>query len=270
MAKLLIGYDVEAMDERTDQFLKKAMQVHAELRSPASIFVVGKTLERNAEQCRKAAEEGWLEFHQHTYSHVLLKTVVQENEAGIQVFPGASYEQAKEEILRGQQALKDLLGISCTGLTAPYNYYRGLGDRLDLLEVLRECGINIIRSAGRNERDWQPVPLQWQPYFYAPQGYPELLECPLHGWQDCIAREQLGWENVAGYVEWLKRDIDEAVRLDLDFVYCSHDWSSLTCDPELTHVRAMISYAKERGMELMNYSDYYAFKTSQAASISQA
>ncbi|SDX61663.1 polysaccharide deacetylase family protein [Paenibacillus sp. CF384] len=270
MAKLLIGYDVEAADERTGRFLEQAMQMHKELQAPASIFIVGRTLEQNADRCLKAVQEGWLEFHQHTYSHLLLKTVVQENEEGIQVFPGVSFEAAKEDILRGQKALHDILGIACTGLTAPYNYYRGLSDRLDLLEVLRDCGIKIVRSAGRNERDWQPVPFEWQPYFYEPQGYGQILECPLHGWQDCIARERLGWENVSEYVEWLKRDIDYAVDHDLDFVYCSHDWSSITCDPDLSHLRAMLTYARDKGMSIMNYSDYYALRTSSSTSPSPA
>ena len=258
MAKLLIGYDVESHDESTEFFLKAASEVHKNLDAQASIFIVGQTLEKNAAIAQKVLGFGHLEFHQHTYSHVLLKTVVQENEDGITIFPSGTFEEICEEIEKGQRTLLDVLGIKGIGLTAPYNYYRGLGDRLDILEVLRENNIKFVRSAGRNEHDWQPVPFEWQPYFYEPQGYPEILECPLHGWQDCIAREKLGWSNISEYTKWIKRDIDYASAHDLDFVYCSHDWSSIRHDPTLDHIAEMISYAREQGMEVINYSQYYA------------
>ena len=263
MAKLIIGYDVESLDDSTQTFLKAASKVHKDLEAQASIFIVGKTLEKNAELAQRVLSLGDLEFHQHTYSHVLLKTVVQENEDGITIFPSGSFEQICEEIQKGQKALHDILGVNGTGLTAPYNYYRGLGDRLDLLEVLRENNVKFVRSAGRNEQDWQPVPFEWQPYFYEPQGYAEILECPIHGWQDCIARDKLGWSNISEYTNWLKKDIDYASSHHLDFVYCSHDWSSIRHDPTLAHIAEMITYARERGMEVINYSQYYDEKLSE-------
>lgn len=263
MPQLLIGYDVESMNESAAVFLQAAERLHGEMLAPASLFIVGRTLERNVEACRRALASGWFEFHQHTYSHALLKTVLQENEEGVRMFAGVSFEQAREEIVKGQEALKRHLGVDCRGLTAPYNYYRGLGDRPDLLAVLRRCGITILRSAGRNERDWQPVPFAWQPYFYDPQGYPEILEFPLHGWQDCLVRERLGWENIGAYVDRLKRDVDHAVRGGHDFVYCSHDWSSIRHDPALDHLREFIRYAREQGMEIGSYSAYYDDKRAQ-------
>lgn len=263
MPKLLIGYDVES--ESCAQFLKVASTLHKDLQAPASIFIVGKTLEENAEEAKTAlkSSSGYLEFHQHTYSHMLLKTVVQENEDGITIYPSGSYEEIVDEINKGQQVLQDILNIEGVGLTAPYNYYRGLSDRLDLLEILRNNGIKFVRSAGRNERDWQPVPFEWQPYFYKEQGYPEILECPLHGWQDCIAREKLGWENISDYLQWLKKDIDYALEHQLDFVYCSHDWSSIRHDQQLEHIAEFISYARSKGMDLMNYSQYYKYKCTE-------
>ncbi|MBS4196042.1 polysaccharide deacetylase family protein [Lederbergia citri] len=263
MPKFLIGYDVESQDESTEMFLKAASEVHKNLEAKASIFIVGKTLERNVAIAQEVLELGDMEFHQHTYSHVLLKTVVQENEEGITIFPSGSFEEVCEEISKGQKVLRNLLGVDGIGFTAPYNYYRGLSDRLDLLEVLRENGIKFVRSAGRNERDWQPVPFEWQPYFYEPQGFPEILECPLHGWQDCIAREKLGWNNIAEYVKWVKKDIDYASAKQLDFVYCSHDWSSIRHDPKLEHIAELITYARKKGMDVTNYSTYYEEKVAE-------
>ncbi|MBO1003967.1 polysaccharide deacetylase family protein [Pseudogracilibacillus auburnensis] len=263
MPKFLIGYDVESYDDSTKAFLQAASKVHRDLESEATIFIVGKTLEKNASIAEEVLNLGDLEFHQHTYSHVLLKTVVQENEEGITIFPSGSFDEVCEEIQKGQQVLKDILGVEGTGFTAPYNYYRGIGDRLDLLQVLRDNQIKFVRSAGRNERDWQPVPFEWQPYFYEAQGYGEILECPIHGWQDCIAREKLGWENVTEYIKMVKKDIDHACANQLDFVYGSHDWSSIRHDPELEHIAELIMYAREKGMEVINYSQYYEQKLAE-------
>ena len=62
--------------------------------------------------------------------------------------------------------LAEHLGVQCIGLTGPWCYYRGLRDRPDILQVLWEEGIRFTRTDGRNERDWHPVSLDLQPYWY--------------------------------------------------------------------------------------------------------
>ena len=97
--------------------------------------------------------------------------------------------------------LRTTLGVECIGLTGPWCYYRGLRDRPDILQVLWEEGIRFTRTDGRNERDWHPVAIDLQPYWYDALGFPEMLEIPIHGWHDCVIRgEVLGWEDLDGYV----------------------------------------------------------------------
>lgn len=74
MATLLIGYDVEAQEpEITGRFLKKAGEVHRALKMPCTMFLVGKTLEKNINNCQDLTENELIDFQQHTYSHMLLK-----------------------------------------------------------------------------------------------------------------------------------------------------------------------------------------------------
>lgn len=254
----LIGYDVESGEpDVTARFLERVRVVHEVAGVPATLFVVGRTALRHGPALRELAAHPLFDVQQHTFSHVLLKTVCQENEEGVRVFPGGSLQEAADDVRRGQQALREACGVTCTGLTGPYNYYRGLSDRPDLLRACRDEGIRFLRCDGRDAHDWQPVPLDRQPYWYGPQGFPDLLECCLHGWQDCILRERLGWERTREYVAAVEGWIREAARRGLVYSYCQHDWSSLRADPTLAATAEILTAAKS-ALRCLSYRDFYA------------
>jgi len=255
---LLFGYDVEHTNPTvTASFLATMRRVHRGLQAPASLFLVGSLVERNAADLQGFAGDPLFDLQQHTYSHVLLKTVCMVNEDGTQIKRGGSLEQIDEELGRANEVIRRLLGVHCSGITGPWNYYRGLSDRPDLLELLRKHGLTISRCWGRNEQDWQPVRLDVQPFWYAPQGFPEILEVGIHGWQDCIRRERIGWEQVDQYVELTCRDLDEAADRDRVFSYCQHDWSSIRSDPEMRATRAILEHALKRGFRVLTYRQFY-------------
>ena len=262
MATLLIGYDVETQDvksEATKQFLKVAPKLHKELNAPCTFFICGRTLENNLEEFKQVkAEYGDLiDFQQHTYSHVLLKTVFQENEHGKTLFRSGTLEQIREQVKRPIELLKEHLNVDCIGLTGPYGYYRGLSDRPDILEILHELGIHFTRTYARNERDWQPVAFEIQPFWYEPQGFPDMLEFPVQGWQDCIMRGEIGWDNRDGYLNHIRRDLDYIAEHDLVWGYVQHDWSSIRGDADMSITRGMIEYAHKIGVELKSYLEFY-------------
>ena len=262
MATLLIGYDVETQDinsEATKQFLKVAPQLHRELNAPCTFFICGRTLENNVEEFKKVkAEYGDLiDFQQHTYSHVLLKTVFQENEHGKTLFRGGTLEQIREQVKRPIELLKENLAVDCIGLTGPYGYYRGLLDRPDILEIIHEFGIRFIRSYARNEYDWQPLSFEIQPFWYEVQGFPDILECPVQGWQDCIMRGEIGWDNRDGYLNHIKQDLDYIAENDLVWGYAQHDWSSIRDDADMSITRGIIEHAHKIGVELKSYLQFY-------------
>jgi hypothetical protein len=84
-----------------------------------------------------------------------------------------------------------------------------------------------------------------------------MLECPVQQRQDCIWRRVHGFHNVAGYREELRRCVDEAVTRDAVWGYCAHDWSTLEGDPTLSLIDYLLGYARDRGMRILAYRDFY-------------
>jgi len=262
MAILLIGYDVEVCDpasEVTKAFLQIAAPLHAELEAPCSFFICGKTLENNVKEFQQVREK-WgqlIDFEQHTYSHVLLKTVVCDDGESLSLIKGGTLEEIRTEVERTSELLQRYLGVDCIGLTGPWGYYRGLMDRPDILEILYQLGIRFTRTYARNEKDYQPVSFEVQPFWYELQGFPEILECPIQWWQDCVWRGAHGWENKEEYLRQLRGNIDYIAQHDLVWGYVQHDWSSLKEDPDMSIIRNLIEYADQRGIRLMSYRQYY-------------
>jgi peptidoglycan/xylan/chitin deacetylase (PgdA/CDA1 family) len=258
MATFLMGYDVEDQDTAiTREFLRRAVDLHHEFQVPATFFVLGETLAKNVPAFLPIVGDPLFDIQQHTYTHKPLKTLVQVNSSGTKVIVGGSLERTRDEVTRTNELLEAELGITCTGLTGPFTYYRGLADRPDILEVLWECGIRFLRTYGRNEQDWQPVPFDVQPFWYSAQGYGGMLEFGLQGWIDCLLRDEIGWANHDGYLVELERNLDHIVERDRVWSYLQHDWSSLREDPELSMTAALLRMVSERPIEGMRYTDYY-------------
>jgi len=262
MAILLIGYDVEVCDpasEVTKTFMRIAPPLHSELGASCSFFICGKTLENNVRELQQVKEKWgqFIDFEQHTYSHLLLKTVVIDNGKNLKVIKGGTLEEIRWEVERTSELLQRYLGVACLGLTGPWGYYRGLMDRPDVLEILYLLGIRFTRTYARNERDYQPVSFEVQPFWYELQGFPEILECPVQWWQDCIWRNLYGWRNKKEYLKQLKGNIDYIVEHNLVWGYVQHDWSSIKEDPEMTIIRELVEYALDRNVRIMSYYDYY-------------
>lgn len=270
MGAFLIGYDVEwrGDDEVTPRFLEQARSLHNRLGIPATLFIVGQTLERWIPQFQAIAQDPLFDLQQHTYSHQLLKTVYIDDGKSIRVVRGVSPEETRQEVGKTSELLRTTLGVECIGLTGPWCYYRGLRDRPDILEVLWEEGIRFTRTDGRNDHDWHPVAIDLQPYWYEPSGFPEVLEIPIHAWHDCVIRDEvLGWNDLAGYVDSVKPYITRAAAEDKVFSLCQHDWSSCRSDPEMSATEAILRFAQEADLTFLSYSDYYQARKAQRSGV---
>ena len=159
-----------------------------------------------------------------------------------------------------QITFEEILGFRPSGLTGPYNYYRGLLDRPDLVQIVRDEGIRFLRCFGRDGHDWQPTPF-FAPFSLAALGFPDVWEYGIHGWQDCILREKLGWADLDAYFQHLRVDVDRVVAADGYFSYCQHDWSSVRADPDLTLTRRILDYVKDVGFQVTTYVAHYAEQT---------
>jgi peptidoglycan/xylan/chitin deacetylase (PgdA/CDA1 family) len=261
---LLIGYDVEHKDPTiTRQFLQTVVPLHEALNVPATMFIVGRTLDASRDQFQALAGHPLFDMQQHTYSHTLLKTVCMEKPDGsFELYRGGTLEQIRDDVTRAQTAMSDTLGSPAIGLCGPYGYYRGLMDRPDILEILHTAGLRFVRAYGRNEKDAQPVSFDVQPFWYSVQGFPDMLEIPLTGWQDVYLRWKFGWEDVGSYIAQLRDDCAEAARRGAVWSFCTHDWSSIRGDPDMSAVRALVTEALSLGMQVLTHRQFYEHQTS--------
>ncbi|NMC03715.1 MAG: polysaccharide deacetylase family protein [Candidatus Lokiarchaeota archaeon] len=236
-------------------FLEAMTRVHESRGAPCTLFIRGSTLEKNAKQLGQLAREPLYDLQQHTYSHLIFKRIEADTGKKHEVYGNDEpVEKIKKDVERASKLFRKKLGTSPIGLTTPYAFYRGLLDRPDILEVLHDCGIRFLRSWGRNEKGYTPVPLDVQPFFYDEQGFPDILECPVNGWQDCIWRADNGWK--ARWDKTFIADLDHVARRDGYIALCQHDWSSIQEDP-LAMTDTIISHAKDAGVRIISYKTLY-------------
>ncbi len=293
MPVLMIPYDTEmfgpdftALDQWlgdrvndhsiTSRWIEKASELHTRLDAPFTSFVVGKLIELHPGEFKAMVDEvPQMDVQSHTYSHVILKTIVFEpsaeylevrplaqgpgtdEERGVKVGRGESLEVIRSELVKTRELIEEVCGVDCIGISGPGGYYRGLSDRLDVLRVVWEEGNRISRCYSRNQDDFGPIPWDKQPFWYKAQGFPDLLEIPVQDWQDVFWRDLYGWNNISGYLHHLKKGIDIIVEQDLAWAVGLHEWSVIENDPEMTVVEGLIKYAQDRGVELLSCKQYY-------------
>ena len=121
------------------------------------------TLERWIPEFQRVATDPLFDIQQHTWSHRLLKKVHMDDGKSVRVVRGIPVPEIRTEVLRTSDLIRNVLGKDVTGITGPYNYYRGLRDRPEILETLYECGIRFTRCDGRNAQDCTPSPWTCNP-----------------------------------------------------------------------------------------------------------
>lgn len=269
---ILLGIDVESANESSAGYALYAANMYRELNAPVTWYLTGRTLERYPAEFKAIEGDPIIELQSHTYSHMLLKTVLIQVPKGRVVHgkkdwvlvPGGSLQEIDADLTKCQQVFQDVLGRKSSAMTTPWGYYRGLGDRLDLLELLRKHGFRAIRCFARNEYDGQPVPMEWQPFFYKVQGYPEILEALVHDYQDDFYWEQFGRNSAdETYEEHLRRMARRVAREDLVWSMASHDHGCSTkegFEKKGQWLRDLITYAQDLGIRFMKISDYYQEK----------
>jgi len=234
---ILLGYDVESASENTDGFLAGAEILHDKYEVPWTIYLTGQTVETRTEAVLKVRDNPLLTICQHTYSHMLMKSIHMQPGDGKPVhgqspnffLKGGTLEEVRDEITKTQGIVRDLLGIECRGLTGPWNYYRGLSCDPGLLQIVQDNGIKWVRMDGRDYRDCQPVPFTRQPYFYSDQGFPEILELGLQGYQDDFYWDRFDDRRYGDtYQDYLYAMIEEVAENDWIWNIASHDHETPT------------------------------------------
>jgi peptidoglycan/xylan/chitin deacetylase (PgdA/CDA1 family) len=282
MATLLIGYDTEsaAVGEGLARFLGPDVpqylgaldpdttrrgvallaQLHEELDAPCTFFVCGRTLLHALDALEPLAASDMFDIQQHTYSHVVFRDVRYRPIGGDveALLPETPHVALREELAFTSELIRKYLGRECIGLRTPFGYYRGLRDRPDLLAIVQETGHRYVTSWGRNEENANPTP--WvQPFPYAAEGFPGLLEIPFQFWLDGIWFDAHGYGEGRAFRDALRGAVDEIVEQDLVFATAFHDWCAVEANEAGTGwIRGLIEYARESGVEIMSYTDYWA------------
>jgi len=268
---ILIGVDVETAGESSVNYARLGVEMLEAEGVCATWYVTGKTLAYCGDALREADRAACVEIQAHTYDHLLLKSVCIEippgrtyaGAAGWLFRRGGSPEQIDADLAKCQQTFADVLGREATALTGPWGYYRGLADRPDLLEIVYARGFRILRTFARNETDGEPIPLQWQPRFYEPQGFGDVLELMIHGYQDDSAFGWLTGGDRTDYAAFLREMADRVAAEDLVWGLCSHDHSCETPEAfvgKTSWLRETIRYARSLGIRFATASQLYTEK----------
>jgi peptidoglycan/xylan/chitin deacetylase (PgdA/CDA1 family) len=282
VATLLIGYDTEsaavgeglarfigpevpqyrcALDpETTRRGVALLSRLHEELQAPCTFFLCGRTLLHALDAIEPLAASSLFDIQQHTYSHVVFRDVRYrafgaEAEA---VLPETPPLALREELAFTSELIRKYLGRDCIGVRTPFGYYRGLRGRQDLLQIVAETGHRFVTSWGRNEENGNPTP--WvQPFAYTEEGFPGILEIPFQFWLDGIWFDAHGYGEGRAFRKALEGAVDEIAEQDLVFATAFHEWCAVEANEEETGwIRGLIEHARQRGVEIMSYADYWA------------
>ena len=79
---------------------------------PATLFVVGQTLERWVPEFQAIALDPLFDLQQHTYSHQLLKTVYIDDGKSIRVVRGVSPEETRQEVRKTTRTVAQARSMS--------------------------------------------------------------------------------------------------------------------------------------------------------------
>ncbi len=267
---ILIGVDVESCGPCTANYARLGVGFLERCGVRGTWYVTGRAMEREAKAFVAADRSGVVDVQAHTYDHVLLKSILLRVPKGLEIHGskdfffrrGGNIEEIDRDLARCQRVYHDTLGRLARGLTGPWAYYRGLGDRPDLLEIVHSHGFQFLRTYGRNEHDGQPVEMEIQPYFYAYQGFGRMLELPIQGYQDDFYYAAFnGLPDASTYAEHLRTLADRVAKEDLVWSLCTHDHGCQTPESfaaKTAWLAEIIAYAKGLGIRFLTGSEYYA------------
>ena len=250
-----------ALDPETcREALELLTEVHADVGVPATLFVCGRTLLHALEPVRAAKASGLFDVQQHTFSHVpvqghrlLARARPRRHDHGV-----AARWRCSRSSPSTSRLIDEHVGNEVVGVRTPFGYHRGLRDRPDLLEIVRAAGLRYVTSWGRNEENGNPTP--WvQPFAYAEEGYPDILELPFQFWLDVVWFDQHGYDTgpaAARGAEGRGRRGGRA-RPRLRRVLPRLGRDRLGRAPRRLAARVLRATRSEKGVEVTTYTDYW-------------
>ena len=267
---IILGVDVESASAASRGYAEYGTEMFHALGVPVTYYLTGQVLEMHPKVFAALENDDLVDLQCHTYDHLLLKTVFMDLPEGIKghddkrhfMARGATLEQIDADLGRCVGLFEEVLGRKPRGFTGPWGYYRGLQDRPDILEIVHRHGLRHLRTFARDERDCQPVPVEWQPFFYETQGFGDVLELFVHDYQDDFYWQMFARPKPGDTYEQHLRSVARRVA-DADLVWSadSHDHGCETregFEKKGRWLRDFIAYAKDIGVRFVSAEAFYS------------
>ena len=240
--------------------VRAVADVHLQRDAPASFFLVAKMLELAGPELRAILDNPLFDIQCHSFTHPNLIAL------------GDDRATLQYELGDAKKLIEDTFGRAVTGLTAPGGYTDGFRGHPLILDVMWEAGYRYVRSVGKGPKETLPALLD-QPFWYAGDGFPELLETPSHAWHDNILTGQPATVHWPPLLPWpypteMPRDaqgVYEAYAPGID--YCAqerllyylpifHPWSIYRIDNQAAQIGLLLDHARQK-MEFKSCSQIY-------------
>jgi peptidoglycan/xylan/chitin deacetylase (PgdA/CDA1 family) len=252
-----VRYEGRRKEECLDG-IRAVAAVHLEHNFPATFFLVAELVQNAAPELRSILDKPLFDIQCHSYSHENLMEIAD------------SAPALKREIVDSKKLIEDAFSREVTGFTTPGSFTTGLVGQKRQIALLWEAGYRYVRSVGKGSFDTCPAPLT-QPFWYAADGFPELLELGLHGWHDNILSGQpflTSWPPIFpwGYPSRMPTNAREmydvyapflehvARERLLTYVPCFHPWSIFRVDSKALHIELLLTHAR-RIMDVVSCTD---------------
>ncbi|NLC56379.1 MAG: polysaccharide deacetylase family protein [Armatimonadetes bacterium] len=265
----IFAYDLESPD-RCVEAAPVLARLHEKYAIPATFFCLGTVLEQKGKELKAIFGDSPLfDLQSHTYAHQMLRDNKMHG-------AGVSLEELRREVTLGKQWVEDTFERPCIGTRSGCGFFRGMRGERERLAVIAECGVRYISTDLRGPADSIPSGLQ-QAYWYAEDGFPELLELPGHGWHDNVLKTSpgswlaLAWPPVLTWgipnrqvrtpeeeVEVQRRWIERAVACRLDYIgLVYHPHSISRQNPECRVTELLMRTVQEMDLPTTTYTALY-------------
>lgn len=252
-SRAVVGYTIESSfePETTRAALERIWAYHTASGVPATLFLLGRSIETNHRDLHRFAETPLFDLAQHTYSHIGFKSIVEDRGDGrIRYLPGATQACIGKEVEQTNKLIARHFGRECVGVQGARGYHLGLLDRPDLVALLNGLGARYCVTYCRNRAGWNPVELDVQPYWYFTGSGERLLEIPNQGWQDAAYIKVYGAGAVTRYFEFCRGCLDVMGDGGLTVAFIMHDWVVHAWDPDFVHMGCFLDSVVQRGTRI--------------------
>jgi len=239
-----VSYEGTRLRECLDG-IRAVAEVHLRHEAAATFFLVARLVEAATPELRAILDHPLFDLECHSYTHCGIGSDDAESE--------------RRELVDSKKLIEDAFGRPVVGMTAPGGHEFGMIGHQLTLEIMAAAGYGYLRAVGLGPRGTTPAPLT-QPFWYAEDGFPDLLEMPTHAWHDNILTGQPGHTHWPPVLPWphpstmptTAAEVYAAYAPGIDYIAARdlqtytpafHPWSLYRVDPAVQQIDLLLSHA---------------------------